>query len=169
MEQKGVHDIVSQGNSIPISTDVRQFSGSDEISRVLDNGFINCVKYNELLNIPTNSDANEKLLPLHSLLIVVAGDEVTRSTLGQNRSYMSPSGRDGSIVSHQSGTSVGPTAVRFYSLQSNCYVKVLRFRSTVFMVKCSPLIVAMGLEKEIHCIDAVKFENKFTVPTYPVP
>ncbi|KAI3506713.1 hypothetical protein L1887_21276 [Cichorium endivia] len=127
------------------------------------------VTFLQLLHIPANSDANEKFLPLHPLLIVVAGDEVTRSTLGQNRSYLSPSGRDGSIVSHQSGTSVGPTAVRFYSLQSNCYVKVLRFRSTVFMVRCSPLIVAVSLEKEIHCIDAVTLENKFTVPTYPVP
>ncbi|KAI3514449.1 hypothetical protein L1887_12857 [Cichorium endivia] len=69
------------------------------------------VTFLQLLHIHTNSNANEKFLPLHPLLIVVAGDEVTRSTLGQNRSYRSPSGRDGSIVSHQSGTSMGPTAV----------------------------------------------------------
>nr|KAJ0185742.1 hypothetical protein LSAT_V11C900457170 [Lactuca sativa] len=130
------------------------------------------VTFLQLLHIPANPDGNEKFLPLHPLLIVVAGDEATRPTpsMGQNRSYLSPPGRDGSVVSHhQSGTSVGSTAVRFYSLQSNCYVKVLRFRSTVFMVRCSPLIVAVGLEKEIHCIDAVTLENKFTVPTYPVP
>lgn len=127
------------------------------------------VTFLQLLHVPANSDPNEKFLPLHPLLIVVAGDEANRSTLGQNRTYMNPPGSNGSIASHQSGPIVGPTAVRFYSLQSNCYVKVLRFRSTVFMVRCSPLIVAVGLEKEIHCIDAVTLENKFTVPTYPVP
>ncbi|KAJ9543088.1 hypothetical protein OSB04_022795 [Centaurea solstitialis] len=127
------------------------------------------VTFLQLLHIPAKSDGNEKFLSLHPLLVVVAGDEATISALGQNRSYSSAPGRDGSNVA-QSGTSVdSPTAVRFYSLQSNCYVKVLRFRSTVFMVRCSPLIVAVGLEKEIHCIDAVTLENKFTVPTYPVP
>lgn len=109
------------------------------------------VTFLQLLHIPAKSDDKEKFLSLHPLLMVVAGDEATRSTLGQNRTYLSASGRDGSVVSH-SGTSVdSPTAVRFYSLKSNCYVKVLRFRSTVFMVRCSPRIVAMGLEKEVRC------------------
>ncbi|PWA79150.1 ATG18-like protein [Artemisia annua] len=127
------------------------------------------VTFLQLLHIPAKSDENDKFIPLHPLLMVVAGDEAPRSALGQNRTYLSAPGRDGSNVA-QSGTSVdSPTAVRFYSLQSNCYVKVLRFRSTVFMVRCSPTIVAVGLEKEIHCIDAVTLENKFTVPTYPVP
>ncbi|KAI3678973.1 hypothetical protein L6452_38277 [Arctium lappa] len=127
------------------------------------------VTFLQMLHIPAKSIGNEKFLSLHPLLVVVAGDEATMSALGQNRSYSSAPGRDGSNVA-QLGTSVDcPTAVRFYSFQSNCYVKVLRFRSTVFMVRCSPLIVAVGLEKEIHCIDAVTLENKFTVPTYPVP
>ncbi|KAJ0742650.1 putative transcription factor WD40-like family [Helianthus annuus] len=127
------------------------------------------VTFLQLLHIPTKSDANEKFLQLHPLLMVVAGDEPTRSGLGQNRTYLSQPGRDGSVMA-QSGSLVdSPTAVRFYSLKSNCYVKVLRFRSTVFMVRCSPLIVCIGLEKEIHCLDAVTLEHKFTVPTYPVP
>ncbi|XP_024981378.1 autophagy-related protein 18g isoform X2 [Cynara cardunculus var. scolymus] len=127
------------------------------------------VTFLQLLHIPAKCDGNEKFLSLHPLLVVVAGDEATMSALGQNRSYLVAPGRDGSNVA-QSGASVdSPTAVRFYSFQSNCYVKVLRFRSTVFMVRCSPLIVAVGLEKEMHCIDAVTLENKFTVPTFPVP
>ncbi|KAL4558811.1 hypothetical protein LXL04_037013 [Taraxacum kok-saghyz] len=124
------------------------------------------VTFLQLLHIPANPDANDKskfkFLPLHPLLIVVAGDEPTRSALGQTRAIVSH---------HHSGTTSvgsGSTAVRFYSLQSNCYVKVLRFRSTVYMVRCSPLIVAVGLEKEIHCIDAVTLENKFNIPTYPI-
>ncbi|XP_076901145.1 autophagy-related protein 18g-like [Bidens hawaiensis] len=127
------------------------------------------VTFLQLLHIPTKSDGNEKFLQLHPLLMVVAGDEPTRSGLGQNQTYLSAPGRDGSVMA-QSGSLVdSPTAVRFYSLKLNCYVKVLRFRSTVFMVRCSSLIVAIGLEKEIHCLDAVTLETKFTVPTYPVP
>ncbi|XP_076890513.1 autophagy-related protein 18g-like [Bidens hawaiensis] len=127
------------------------------------------VTFLQLLHIPTKSDGNEKFLQLHPLLMVVAGDEPTRSGLAQNRTYLSAPGRDGSVMA-QSGSLVdSPTAVRFYSLKSNCYVKVLRFRSTVFMVRCSSLIVAIGLEKEIHCLDAVTLETKFAVPTYLVP
>ncbi|KAD6120161.1 hypothetical protein E3N88_11432 [Mikania micrantha] len=127
------------------------------------------VTFLQLLHIPTKSDGNDKFQQLRPLLMVVAGDEPTRSGLGQNQTYLRVPGRDGSVMA-QSGSLVdSPTAVRFYSLKSNCYVKILRFRSTVFMVRCSPLIVSIGLEKEIHCIDAVTLENKFTVPTYPVP
>ncbi|KAI3760072.1 hypothetical protein L1987_50462 [Smallanthus sonchifolius] len=127
------------------------------------------VTFLQLLHFPTSSNGNEKFLQLHPLLMVVAGDEPTRSGLGQNRTYLSVPGRDGSVMAQPGSLVDSPTAVRFYSIKSNCYVKVLRFRSTVFMVRCSPLIVAIGLEKEIHCIDAVTLENKFTVPTYPVP
>nr|XP_043637321.1 autophagy-related protein 18g [Erigeron canadensis] len=127
------------------------------------------VTFLQLLHIPAKSEDNEKFLQLHPLLLAVVGDEATQSRLGQNRAYFSASGRDGSSLS-QSGASVdSPTAVRFYSLRSNCYVKVIRFRSAVLMVRCSPLVVAVGLENEIHCIDAVTLENRFTVPTYTVP
>ncbi|XP_071717642.1 autophagy-related protein 18g-like isoform X2 [Rutidosis leptorrhynchoides] len=126
------------------------------------------VTFLQLMHIPSKSDVSEKTIPLHPILIVVAGD-VTRSGLGQNRTYMGAPGSDGSSIYHSETTLDLPTAVLFYSLKSNCYVKALRFRSTVFMVRCSPLIVAVGLENEIHCIDAITLENKFTIPTYPVP
>lgn len=59
------------------------------------------VTFLQLLHIPANPDGNEKFLSLHLLLIVVASDEATRPTMGQNRCYLSPAGRDGSVVSHQ--------------------------------------------------------------------
>ncbi|XP_015578219.2 autophagy-related protein 18g isoform X3 [Ricinus communis] len=62
-----------------------------------------------------------------------------------------------------------PTSVRFYSLRSHCYVHVLRFRSAVRMVRCSPRIIAVGLATQIYCIDALTLESKFSVLTYPVP
>ncbi|CAF2041009.1 unnamed protein product [Brassica napus] len=64
---------------------------------------------------------------------------------------------------------LSPTVVRFYSLRSHNYVHVLRFRSTVYMVRCSPRIVAVGLGSQIYCFDALTLENKFSVLSYPVP
>ncbi|KAL7615804.1 hypothetical protein Lser_V15G01611 [Lactuca serriola] len=56
------------------------------------------VTFLQLLHIPANPDGNEKFLSLHPLLIVVASDEATRPTMGQNQCYLSPAGRDGSVV-----------------------------------------------------------------------
>lgn len=42
-----------------------------------------------------------------------------------------------------------PTVVRFYSLKSNSYVHVLRFRSAVYNVRCSPRIVAVALAAQV--------------------
>ncbi|CAF1728518.1 unnamed protein product [Brassica napus] len=64
---------------------------------------------------------------------------------------------------------LSPTVVRFYSLRSHNYVHVLRFRSSVYMVRCSPRIVAVGLGSQIYCFDALTLENKFSVLSYPVP
>ncbi|KAJ6762812.1 AUTOPHAGY-RELATED PROTEIN 18H [Salix purpurea] len=98
----------------------------------------------------------------HPLLLVVACDESKSS---------SPvlSGRDGFNEPHMENVVFSPTIVRFYSLRSHNYVHVLRFRSTVYMVRCSPRIVAVGLATQIYCFDALTFENKFSVLTYPVP
>lgn len=109
------------------------------------------VTFLQLLHIPTKSDGNEKFLQLHPLLIVVSGDGPNRSGLGQNQTYLSMPGRDGSVMAQSGSLVESPTAVRFYSLKSNCYVKVIRFRSPVLMVRCSPLVVSIGLEKEVIC------------------
>ncbi|KAK9139508.1 hypothetical protein Scep_009189 [Stephania cephalantha] len=99
------------------------------------------------------------------LLLVVAGDESVSSNGGHVGGHV----RD-NLVENRLGNSVSsPTAVRFYSLESHNYVHVLRFRSAVYMVRCSPRIVAVGLSAQIYCFDAVTLENKFSVVTYPVP
>ncbi|KAK9735381.1 hypothetical protein RND81_04G202600 [Saponaria officinalis] len=99
----------------------------------------------------------------HPLLLVAAGDEAKSQDCSQRR-------RDGFTTDSQAGNVVNsPTAVRFYSLRSQNYVHVLRFRSAVFTVRCSPRIVAVGLVSQIYCFDALTLENKFSVLTYPVP
>ncbi|XP_041020803.1 autophagy-related protein 18h-like isoform X2 [Juglans microcarpa x Juglans regia] len=115
--------------------------------------------------LPAKSEGREGFRPLHPLLLVVACDESKSSGLMH-------SARDGLVrdgfTEPQTGA-ISPNAVRFYSLRSHIYVHVLRFRSTVYMVRCSPQIVAVGLATQIYCFDALTLENKFSVLTYPVP
>ncbi|XP_030503217.1 autophagy-related protein 18h isoform X2 [Cannabis sativa] len=116
---------------------------------------------------PTKSNSDEGFAASHPLLLVVACDETQSSGLMQNgRDVLARNG----YSEHQNGHPVySPTAVRFYSLRSHNYVHVLRFRSTVYMVRCSPQIVAVGLASQIYCFDPVTLQSKFSVLTFPVP
>ncbi|KAJ7978031.1 Autophagy-related protein like [Quillaja saponaria] len=112
--------------------------------------------------LPGKSEGGEGFRPSHPLLLVVACDKLKIPGTTQN-------GRDGYSDSQAENLVISPTAVRFYSLRSHSYVHALRFRSTVYMVRCSPQIVAVGLAAQIYCFDALTLENKFRVLTYPVP
>ncbi|KAK3031618.1 hypothetical protein RJ639_035624, partial [Escallonia herrerae] len=120
------------------------------------------VTFLQMQPIPAKSEGREGFRMSHPLLMVVASDETRGSGSMQ-------SGRDGYIESQMGNLVLSPTAVRFYSLRSHNYVHVLRFRSTVCMVRCSPQIVAVGLAAQIYCFDSLTLENKFSVLTYPVP
>ncbi|XP_024439437.2 autophagy-related protein 18h isoform X1 [Populus trichocarpa] len=122
------------------------------------------VTFLQMQPLPAKSEGckGEGYRASHPLLLVVACDESKSSGLVL-------SGRDGFNESHTGNVAISPTIVRFYSLRSHNYVHVLRFRSTVYMVRCSPRVVAVGLATQIYCFDALTFENKFSVLTYPVP
>ncbi|CAI9294310.1 unnamed protein product [Lactuca saligna] len=96
------------------------------------------VTFLQLLHIPANPDGNEKFLSLHLLLIVVASDEATGSTMGQNRCYLSPTGRDGSVVSHQFHWFPGKT------------------RAGIFQVNYALVKVLDKLENSSHTVKGVK-------------
>ncbi|CAN4111207.1 unnamed protein product [Withania somnifera] len=120
------------------------------------------VTFLQMQPIPAKSNGREGYKQSHPLLLVVACDDTKDSTPAQT-------GRDG-FVEPQGGSIIhSPTALRFYSLKSHNYVHVLRFRSTVYMVRCSPKVVAVGLSAQIYCFDALTLENKISVLTYPVP
>ncbi|XP_042518406.1 LOW QUALITY PROTEIN: autophagy-related protein 18g-like [Macadamia integrifolia] len=123
------------------------------------------VTFLQMQPIPAKSKGQEGFIASHPLLLVVAGDETASS--GPVQAFGGHV-RDGNIEP-QPGNSVSPTAVRFYSLRSHSYVHVLRFRSAIYTVRCSPRIVAVGLGSQIYCFDALTLENKFSVLTYPVP
>ncbi|CAJ2628632.1 unnamed protein product [Trifolium pratense] len=112
--------------------------------------------------VPAKSESCEGFRASHPLLLVVACDKSKIPGTVQNV-------RDGHKEDQAENIINSATTVRFYSLRSHTYVHALRFRSTVYMVRCSPQIVAVGLATQIYCFDALTLENKFSVLTYPVP
>ncbi|GAB2287359.1 hypothetical protein Dimus_021739 [Dionaea muscipula] len=117
--------------------------------------------------IPAKSEGCEGFRPSQPILLVAKGDEAKVSDA-------SHSGRDSLVRDGHSDPQNGnivysPTAVHLYSMKVHDYVHVLRFRSAVYAVRCSPRIIAIGLSSQIYCFDPVTFESKFSVLTYPVP
>ncbi|KAF2298622.1 hypothetical protein GH714_024370 [Hevea brasiliensis] len=127
------------------------------------------VSYLQMQPFPTKSDGQEGFRSSHPLLLVVAGDDFNSLNVGQNHSLLGGLGRENNSESLSGNYINSPTTVQFYSFRSHCYVHVLRFRSAVHMVRCSPRIVAVGLATQIYCVDALTLESKFSVLTYPVP
>ncbi|XP_057512829.1 autophagy-related protein 18h-like [Actinidia eriantha] len=125
------------------------------------------VTFLQMQPIPLKSEGQEGFMTSHPLLLVVASDETRSSGPIQNARDVLV--RDGYVEPQMGNLLNSPTVVRFYSLRSHNYVHVLRFRSTVYMVRCSPRIVAVGLAAQIYCFDALTLESKFSVLTYPVP
>lgn len=107
------------------------------------------VSFLQMQPFPVGSDGQEGFKKSHPLLLVVAGDDTSGNT--QNRTQLSGLGRDGNVETQSGGCVNSATAVRFYSLKSHSYVHVLRFRSTVCMIRCSSRIVAVGLATQVCC------------------
>ncbi|XP_047340452.1 autophagy-related protein 18h-like isoform X2 [Impatiens glandulifera] len=125
------------------------------------------VTFLQMQPTPAESDTDAGFRASHPILLVVASDETSSS--GSVLNARDTSNRN-SYPDLQSGNFINsPSSVQFYSLKSHTYVHVLRFRSTVFMVRCSPRVVAISLSSQIYCFDALTLENKFSVLTYPVP
>lgn len=107
------------------------------------------VSFLQMQPFPAASDSKEGFRASHPLLLVVAGDDNNGSGVVQNHSNLGGIGRDGHLESRPVNPVSSPTAVRFYSLRSHSYVHVLRFRSAVCMIRCSPRIVAVGLASQV--------------------
>ncbi|KAL3849821.1 hypothetical protein ACJIZ3_011703 [Penstemon smallii] len=143
--------------------DVEYASGLSELVSRRDGP----VTFLQMLPAPANFDGADKYKSSHPILVVVGGDE-DEGISGLQNAGQGPV-RYGSAESPYGTSFDPPTAVRFYSMKSNEYVKVIDFKSAVFMVRCSPRIVAIGLEEQIYCFDTLTLEKKFIVVTYPVP
>ena len=97
---------------------------------------------------PMMSEATEGFRASHPLLLIVAGDETNGTGMVQG-GRLSALIRE-SVNEPQAGNSITtPSVVRFYSLKYHSYVHVLRFRSAVYMIRCSPRIVAVALAAQV--------------------
>ncbi|KAK4768264.1 hypothetical protein SAY87_003405 [Trapa incisa] len=142
--------------------DVEDASNVSEIASKRDDP----VTFLQIQPLPEKSKGCEGFRSSHPLLLVVASDESKSSNLMQNGREAC---RDGYPEAPNATQALSATAVRFYSLRSHSYVHLLRFRSTVHTVRCSPRVVAIALAAQIYCFDALTLESKFSVLTYPVP
>ncbi|KAL5155018.1 Autophagy-related protein 18g [Glycine soja] len=142
--------------------DVEDASGFSELVSKRDGP----VSFLQMQPLPVGCDGQEGFRKSHPLLLVVSGDDTSK--VNHKSTSLSGVGRDGNVETQTRNNVNSSTVVQFYSLKSHSYVHVLRFRSTVCMIRCSSRIVAVGLATQIHCFDASTLENKLSVLTYPV-
>ncbi|XP_030519300.1 autophagy-related protein 18f [Rhodamnia argentea] len=96
-------------------------------------------------------------------LLVVCGD----SSGGHNFQDGFTTHHNGNMPNNNDNIFV-PTTVRFYSLRSQSYPHVLKFRSAVYSVRCSSRVVAVSQAAQIHCFHATSLERSYTILTNPV-
>jgi hypothetical protein len=94
-------------------------------------------------------DGGGEFKGVRPLLLVITGDTDSGNP--------SPGGFSGGYVGGSAGSRLGvggstlvPTVVRFYSLQNHSYVHVLRFRTAIVAVRCSPRVIAVALVSQVH-------------------
>ncbi|KAI4366130.1 hypothetical protein MLD38_022048 [Melastoma candidum] len=121
------------------------------------------VSFMQMLPNPIPSDKMEDKFSDSRPLLVVCGDNSggTNSLDGFTTHYNGtmPNGHDNGFV---------PTTVRFYSIRSQSYVHVLKFRSAVYSVRCSSRVVAVSQATQIHCFDSTTLERAYTILTHPI-
>ncbi|XP_010482879.1 PREDICTED: autophagy-related protein 18f-like [Camelina sativa] len=109
----------------------------------------------QMLPNPLNSGVLDDRFYESRPLLAVCGDS----------SWEDKSSKQISSEDPGSETVVIPTNVYVYSLKSQSYVQTLKFRSTVYSVRCSSRIVAVLQVAQIHCFDASTLEMDYTIVT----
>lgn len=123
--------------------DVEDASGLSELVSRRDGP----VTFLQMLPAPANCDGTGKYKSAHPILVVVGGSEDERMPMVPYTGH--GSARYGPTDAAFGSAVEPPTAVRFYSMKSNEYLKVIDFKSAVLMVRCSPRVVAIGLEEQV--------------------
>lgn len=121
------------------------------------------VSFMQVLPNPISSTKLEDKFCESRPLLVLCGD----SSGGTNFQDGFTTHHNGNIPNNNDNTFV-PTTVRFYSLRSQSYVHVLKFRSAVYSVRCSSRVVAISQAAQIHCFHATSLERAYTILTNPV-
>ncbi|DBB01086.1 TPA: hypothetical protein ACH3X1_000979 [Trebouxia sp. C0004] len=71
---------------------------------------------------------------------------------------------DSAATSHSSMSS--NHCVQLYSLQSHSYLHSLSFNSRVLSLKCSPRLIVVALDAQIHAFDTANLQHTFSAVTY---
>jgi hypothetical protein len=106
------------------------------------------VTFLQMQPTPFSSDGAEGFRASHPMLMVIAGDDTSGNGAVQG-GRLSALIRDTKSEPQTGSCVVTPMVVRFYSMSSHTYVHVLRFRSAVYLVRCSPRIVAVALAAQV--------------------
>ncbi|XP_043705024.1 autophagy-related protein 18f-like isoform X2 [Telopea speciosissima] len=113
--------------------------------------------------------SEDKFVDVRPLLVVAGAGSLSGGGNNQNGLAYHCNGNRNINNFHESGTGNSvPTVVQFYSLRSQSYVHILKFRSAVYSVRCSPRVVAISQAAQIHCFDAVTLEREYTIVTCPI-
>lgn len=118
------------------------------------------VSFLQMLKKPTTSENNPDNFFNVRPLLIIAGD----ASLSSNTTNF-----DANVGSQDTeNENSSPTFVHLYSLKTHDYIHVLKFRTSVYTIRCSHRVVAISQATQIQCFDAGTFEKLYTILTWPI-
>lgn len=119
------------------------------------------VSFMQMLPKPlTSNRSGDKFADARPLLVICAGGCPSGGGNIQDGSTAPCNGSTANFQDTSSGTFV-PTAVRFYSLKSQSYIHVLKFRSVVYSVRCSSRVVAISQAAQVCLVIHIFRDPRF--------
>lgn len=126
------------------------------------------VSFMQMLPRPiTSKRSRDKFAEVRPLLVFCADGSRSCGTKVQDGLATACNGTSANYHDLGNGSSV-PTVVRFYSLRSQSYVHMLKFRSPIYSVRCSSRVVAICQAAQVHCFDAATLEIEYAILTNPI-
>ncbi|KAH9651363.1 BCAS3 domain-containing protein [Citrus sinensis] len=126
------------------------------------------VSFMQMLPRPiTSKRSRDKFAEVRPLLVFCADGSRSCGTKVQDGLATACNGTSANYHDLGNGSSV-PTVVHFYSLRSQSYVHMLKFRSPIYSVRCSSRVVAICQAAQVHCFDAATLEIEYAILTNPI-
>ncbi|KAH7445404.1 hypothetical protein KP509_01G007300 [Ceratopteris richardii] len=118
---------------------------------------------------PISNECDTDLDAARPLLLLVTNDLM--NSRGSGIPSRLPNGYNGVVGSPPSfgENYLGNNIVKFYSFRNHTYVRILKFRSAIYSVRCSAQVVAVATASQIYCFDSATLQTTFSVITYPSP
>uniref|UniRef100_J3L4S7 Uncharacterized protein n=1 Tax=Oryza brachyantha TaxID=4533 RepID=J3L4S7_ORYBR len=135
--------------------------------RQLESRHDGTVSFMQLLKKPIASmNGEDKFADERPLLALACDGTSTGSLISHDSNGPILNGANGTY--HNIGNENLPTVLRFYSLRAHDYIHTIKFRSTVYSIRCSPRVVAVSQANQIHCFDAATLERVYVTLTSPI-